>query len=295
MTNLSDPAGYAASADENELHGLIASARVVIFCSNLTDVRPILARLNRLGVPYRQVIMGMGSMHMRQRFHALESFTGWHQLPQIFVDRQFLGGYEEFFAHDFRVPLDRMAPIPAPAWWFGGGGLIPFVAGATGLWLAPPAWHAQILGALLSYAAIILSFIGAVHWGLALRERQNLPELWWRLGLSVTPALIAWLVLMMPPLPAVGMLALLFGVTYLVDYSVLGGLAPEWYRQLRAWLSTGATLSLLAALLAVSLQGAPLMAGYILENSDGQGAHGEHGIGAALAEPLRAPHRSIIF
>lgn len=295
MTDLSYSPERERPEDEDVLHELIASARVVVFCSNITDLRPVTTRLQRLAIPYRLVTLGMGYPRMRQRFHALESLTGWHLLPQIFVDRRFIGGYEEFFDHDFQAPLDVAAPIPTPAWWLGAGGLIPFFAGAIGLWFAPAGWHAEIFSLLLFYAAIILSFIGAVHWGLALRTMDREPVLWRRLGVSVMPALVAWFALMAPPFTALGILVSMFGVMYVVDCMLQSGIAPEWYRQLRAWLSAGATASLLAAMLAVTLSGSPIMMKSLLESEDGQGTHGKRGAGTDMAEPLRAPYRSIVF
>jgi hypothetical protein len=295
MTDLSCNPEREHPEDEDVLHELIASARVVMFCSSITDVRPLTTRLNRLAIPYRLVTLGMGYSRMRQRFHALESLTGWHQLPQIFVDHRFIGGYQEFFDHDFQALPDVARPIPAPARWLGAGGLIPFVAGAIGLWFAPTGWHAEIFGMLLLYAAIILSFIGAVHWGLALRTAEGESALWRRLGVSVVPALVAWFALMAPPFTALGVLALMFGVMYVVDRLLLSNIAPDWYRRLRALLSAGATVSLLATMLAVALSGSPMMMKYPLENGNGQGAHRERGTGADMAEPLRAPYRSVVF
>ncbi len=69
--------------------------------------------------------------------------------------------------------------------WLGAGGLIPFFAGAMGLWAAPFAWREEILNAVLIYGAVILSFIGAVHWGLALRLPSGESESWRRFGLGV--------------------------------------------------------------------------------------------------------------
>lgn len=293
MNELSSPPGSREPDEEAALRELIASARVVVFCSNLTDVRPIMTRLDRLGVPRRLVVMGMGSLHMRRRFHALESLTGWKLLPQIFVDGRFLGGYEEFFAHDFAAAGDA---VPAPAAWLGTGGLVPFVAGALGMWLAPPSWRSEILSLLLIYAAMILSFLGAVHWGLALRDGLRDRALWRRLGLSVSPALAAWFALMTPAFPALTILILTFAAMYVVDRAMLDGIVPHWYPRLRGWLSAGVLFSLLAALLTLTPAAAPVQPGMqVPEYANGQDTNRERGDGAALAEPLRAPHRSVVF
>jgi len=291
MTDQVCEAGQDDSGDFGFLKQQIASSRAVIYCSSLTDVRPITAHLDRLGVPFRLVTMGMGSLRMRERFHALESLTGWHMLPQVFVDGRFVGGYQEILALD----LDGPGRIPSPAFWLGAGGLIPFFAGAIGLWAAPFAWREEILNAMLIYGAVILSFIGAVHWGLALHLPCRESESWRRFGLSVTPALIAWAALLTKPVIALSILLLTFSAMYPVEGPVLRGVAPPWYGRLRAWLSAGVVLSLLLALLGLELNMKPEFTAGIPGDDYGQGAHGERGAGPALAEPSRAPHRSIIF
>jgi|AntRauTorcE11898_2_1112593.scaffolds.fasta_scaffold00230_23 glutaredoxin len=74
---------------------LLRSARVVIFRSNLTDTRGLLAHLDREDVDYREITMGMGSGVERDRFHRLREWTDWPLLPQVFVDGAFVGGADE--------------------------------------------------------------------------------------------------------------------------------------------------------------------------------------------------------
>ena len=52
----------------------------------------------------------------------------------------------------------------------GYAGLLPFVAGAGLVWLVRPEVHPYVALALSGYAAVILSFLGGIHWGLAMRE-----------------------------------------------------------------------------------------------------------------------------
>ena len=59
-----------------------------------------------------------------------------------------------------------------------------------------------VLYASLDYAAVILAFMGAIHWGLAMRDRSGAgagPYLW-----GVTPSLLAWLALLLVRLHNVG-------------------------------------------------------------------------------------------
>ena len=46
----------------------------------------------------------------------------------------------------------------AEAWVLGVAGLLPFVAGAVGLWALPSEWAGLAALALLTYAAVIVSF-----------------------------------------------------------------------------------------------------------------------------------------
>ncbi|WP_236871935.1 DUF3429 domain-containing protein [Burkholderia pseudomultivorans] len=74
-------------------------------------------------------------------------------------------------------------------------GLAPFVALS---WLSVHASAANddYVHALLNYAACIASFVGAVHWGVALRASESPPRQRILYGWSVIPALMAWAVLM---------------------------------------------------------------------------------------------------
>ena len=109
---------------------------------------------------------------------------------------------------------------------------------------------------LLGYAAIILSFVGALHWGFAMSApAANAPRLYtW----SVVPALLGWLALLRPGvLPLLGsdsrtgtaMAAVLRILAYAAHYLQdrrLGRVQPlpHWYLPLRLRLSSGAVLAL---------------------------------------------------
>jgi hypothetical protein len=57
-------------------------------------------------------------------------------------------------------------PIALPFRLLGYAGLIPFVAAAALALLGPTPWRGFASAALAAYGATILSFLGAVHWGL---------------------------------------------------------------------------------------------------------------------------------
>ena len=137
-------------------------------------------------------------------------------------------------------------PGPPLAYRLGYAGLLPFAAGAVGVWIAPAGWKPVIEAALIGYAAVILAFMGAVHWGLAMAGRPERRSL--QLGLSVLPALLGWVALLLPaglayPLVMAAFLALLA----FDRRAVALGLAPRWYPSLRTPLTAGVLLSLALA------------------------------------------------
>lgn len=144
-------------------------------------------------------------------------------------------------------------PAPLTPFLLGAAGLLPFGFLAI---LLLTGWH-DALGltaqgtevALVTYGALIASFLGGIRWGVALREGGAAGPR--DFALSVVPSLAAWACLALPgpwDLRALGALILLWGV---VDQGLVRrGLAPSWFGPLRALLSGGAGLALLAASLA---------------------------------------------
>lgn len=143
--------------------------------------------------------------------------------------------------------------LPRTVVWLGYGGLIPFLA------LTPASLLDQHHGALWSdalyaYGAIILSFIGALHWGLAmsqpeLSERQRSAWFAW----SVVPALIAWPAILFSPPLAAPLLVFGFIAHYLQDRRLARqARLPDWYLPLRLRLSSVAVVCLVAGIFATS-------------------------------------------
>ena len=137
-------------------------------------------------------------------------------------------------------------------WTLGLSGLLPFAAAALAVLLAPDYWGGFARGALIAYGAVILSFLGAVHWGLALRapagEASATPA---RLVLGVVPSLIGWVAMMLFEAPSLLLLALGILATAAVEqWAATRGLVPGFYMRLRWVLSLGAAACLLLPLLA---------------------------------------------
>ena len=155
-------------------------------------------------------------------------------------------------------------------------GLIPFVVTAylASAWRSPS--DAQALTALLTYSAIILSFLGAVHWGFALAEPpQSLaglsplpyaqdPAHKPRLVLGVVPALIGWAALLIGlliPAPSIALCVLIAGflATNIAEHTAhRRGWVPGTYLWLR-WILTVIVVALLVTVLVLRVSGARII------------------------------------
>ncbi len=132
--------------------------------------------------------------------------------------------------------------------FLGRAGLVPFGLSALGT-------HSEIDTLVLygflggtAYGAVILSFLGAVHWGLAMRDDRSPYWYVW----SITPALFGFasLLLFDAEVRTVALIPL-FCLAWLVDRRAANlGLIPNWYMRLRSMLTAGAVMSLAVMLLA---------------------------------------------
>lgn len=125
----------------------------------------------------------------------------------------------------------------------GLAGLLPFVATLAAAWWAPPFWQVLAIQAFLAYGAVILSFLGGVHWGLALTAPREAPRARrQRLLAGVLPSLVAWPAVLIDALLGAWLLA--GGFVALRAFEAGPGAAglPAWYRRLR----TGLTLVVVA-------------------------------------------------
>jgi hypothetical protein len=131
--------------------------------------------------------------------------------------------------------------MAGPSHWalgLGYGGLIPFVGLAAALWVTPPGERPLAAMALLGYGATIASFLGAIHWGLVMREgvAPPVPSLVW----GVTPGLLGWAALLMGLAPGLLLMAAVLAAAFAVDRV----LYPRY--RLQAWLPMRLRLTLLA-------------------------------------------------
>ncbi|MDX7950177.1 DUF3429 domain-containing protein [Lichenihabitans sp. Uapishka_5] len=131
----------------------------------------------------------------------------------------------------------------------GFAGLIPFwgLALAHGAGVPLGASTAAPLTALATYAATVLSFLGGIRWGLAIRtDNQSLAARDY--AASVIPQILGWAALALADPWRLVTLAGLLVVLGLLDHDlVTRGMAPAWFGRLRFVLSVGAGAALLLA------------------------------------------------
>lgn len=133
-----------------------------------------------------------------------------------------------------------LAPgLPPAAQQLGWAGILPFLAGAVLMWLVSAEAHPYVALALSAYAAVIVSFLGGIHWGLAFRETPA-PAL--LLGWGVLPSLVAWVAVMMPPSAGLVIHGLMLLACYAVDRRVYPQHGAAHWLTLRFRLSSVAAI-----------------------------------------------------
>lgn len=145
--------------------------------------------------------------------------------------------------------MNSTSRIPNPPKWarrLGYAGLTPFLLLALLSWTAPDGYRGDILRALQAYAAVIASFVGALHWGRVMNESDVSPlkpSLTFSLSWGVFPSLFAWLSLLLNQSLGLLMLVLLLATCYLVDRTIYPRMNLSHWLALRFNLTFVAVLS----------------------------------------------------
>ncbi|MFT5394907.1 MAG: hypothetical protein ACI85N_000086 [Gammaproteobacteria bacterium] len=131
------------------------------------------------------------------------------------------------------------------------GGLLPFVTTLVGIYSSSKELSSYSMIAFVSYGAVILGFVGAVHWGFLLKtdsmQRQGL-----LLSISVLPGLIGWLALISDLPVALLMFFIAYPLLFVYEkFSELNSLLPVWYMQMRFRLTIVVTIFMFIGLCAV--------------------------------------------
>lgn len=131
------------------------------------------------------------------------------------------------------------------AYLFGFAGTLPFLWGAVTQFVQIPL-SANLLGAQLQvpYGIVIFAYMSGTHWNFAARYQQG--ESPAAYIFAVMPALLLFAVMVFVPQHLHLALMIGFPMLLLADrYFAHAGVTPSWWMNLRLWLSSIVTLTLL--------------------------------------------------
>jgi hypothetical protein len=138
-----------------------------------------------------------------------------------------------------------LVPLSRAALWSGYAGVAPFLAClAAVLWAPQPQWQAFAQQAAIAYGAVILSFVGALHWALALAGR--LPGDARTIIASVLPSVAAAAAVLLDGQRGLALLIVGFGAFWIYEHRQWSHRLPDDYLALRRRLTLAvcATLAL---------------------------------------------------
>lgn len=155
-----------------------------------------------------------------------------------------------------------MRSLPLLAIVLGLAGLLPFVGASLGAVSQDNEWRRLSMLGLQAYAAVILAFLGGVHWGIGLEAGggQTVAAQRARFGLGVVPSLVGWggLLVTFIGLPLAGLAieaAGFIALTIVEARAAQRNLVPRGYMLLRWALSIGVIICLVSVLIVLSFGG----------------------------------------
>ncbi|KAF7779000.1 hypothetical protein Agabi119p4_3345 [Agaricus bisporus var. burnettii] len=155
------------------------------------------------------------------------------------------------------ITTKNLKAVPEPVLMLGLVGGLPYVGSSlTTIWLAREASLAihgvtvgidpgvaltvldQALNFQVTYGAVMLSFLGALHWGMEMAAYGG-QKGYTRLALGTAPMLLAWSTLggMQPTMALVVQWVGFTGLWYADSKATMAGWTPKWYSQYRFYLS----------------------------------------------------------
>ena len=139
------------------------------------------------------------------------------------------------------MPAQSISPVlNVAALRLGYLAMLPFIVGAALVWLVRADAHPYAAMALSAYAAVVIAFLGGVHWGFGFRETEPGTQLFvW----GVMPALIACMAVLMQPYAGLVVHGVMLVLCYLIDRRVYPAHGAGAWLTLRFRLSAAAGLS----------------------------------------------------
>jgi uncharacterized membrane protein YidH (DUF202 family) len=130
----------------------------------------------------------------------------------------------------------------------GYAGLIPFIALSVLCLLSAGKLQQQATEALIAYGAVIISFLGAWHWSMAIHGTGRDAALA-RMLYAVSPALMGWSAMLLPQ--SYGLVLIIAGLLITVIADRHWQVTFSWYLTLRRRLTFIATISVALALVSM--------------------------------------------
>ncbi len=124
-------------------------------------------------------------------------------------------------------------------------GLLPFIVSSLLVWV--PEYHHYAVQSLTIYAAVIVTFIGGVHWGLAMQTSKTFSNhddqyIRKQFIFSVIPSLVAWLAVVVAQQYSLIILTICFVSFWYLEKTIFSKALENWYTTLRNHLTLVATL-----------------------------------------------------
>ena len=168
------------------------------------------------------------------------------QLNSRIIHRQCASQSQSTTSSSAKAPLSSQE-APAAAHYLGYAGAIPFGACALATLFAPLSLAEFSSRAAQMYGSSVLSFLGAVHWGVALRSTAPRTV---DFCYGVVPSLIGAAAALTDPVPGLALLTPSFLTAFAYDTRRFSGdpKMPKWYLQLRAPLTLAAVAGLTVTL-----------------------------------------------
>ena len=155
--------------------------------------------------------------------------------------------------------LNDIHTVPWGASIVGLAGLLVFFALALVIAFGSPTLAINAYLQLIHFGALMLAFIGAIHWGLAIGAKGHgvaVPS-WWYFA-SALPLVLGWLTLALVS-PTIKILLLMVGffVSFMLDVSATArDHAPLWYKNFRKFMTIGVLIALSVSLWAIRMPSA---------------------------------------
>ncbi|MFM9989829.1 MAG: DUF3429 domain-containing protein [Burkholderiaceae bacterium] len=122
----------------------------------------------------------------------------------------------------------------------GYGGLVPFISLAAFSFFVSPAHRPAVIFSLLAYAVTIVSFLGAIHWGLTMIENNpSKQQLVW----GVAPSLMGWISLMVQVELGLLLVAAVLFLCLIIDWKIYPNFELDHWLRMRLILSIVAIIS----------------------------------------------------